>query len=329
MMKIGIAGAGTIVPLFLLSQTKIDEIEVAAISGMKVDQEKMEDLAKQYNISTIYYDYEEMLKDPSLDVIYVAVPNSLHFSFAKKALNSGKNVICEKPFCSCEEEAEELAGLAKEKGSYLFEAITNQYFPNYFKIKELLPDLGDVKIVEMNYSQYSRRYDAFKQGEILPVFDPKKSGGALMDLNVYNIHFVVGLFGKPQKIRYTANIERDIDTSGILVMEYPTFKVVSIGAKDCKAPVCINIQGDKGYIHSDKPANQFKDFLFSTNGGEAVEWELNKVREPLYYELRNFVDVMLSKDDDAHNRQLEHSLAVQHILDEARRQVGVEIQSSK
>lgn len=73
--------------------------------------------------------------------------------------------------------------------------------------------MGDVKIVQLNYSQYSSRYEAFKQGQIAPVFDPKKAGGALMDLNVYNIHFVAGLFGEPKAVHYYPNMKKGVDTS--------------------------------------------------------------------------------------------------------------------
>lgn len=73
------------------------------------------------------------------------------------------------------------------------EAITNQYLANFTAIKEALSDIGDVKIVNINYSQYSSRYDAFKRGEIAPAFNPEMGGGALRDLNVYNIHLLVGL----------------------------------------------------------------------------------------------------------------------------------------
>ena len=151
-------------------------------------------------------------------MIYVALPNNLHFSFAKEALLAGKHVILEKPFTVTYEEAKEIAAIAREKKLYLFEAITTQYNPNYHKMKELLPRLGDIKLVALNFSQYSSRYDNFKKGIISPSFDPNNAGGALMDLNIYNIHFVAGLFGKPLKVRYCSNMERDVDTSGILVM---------------------------------------------------------------------------------------------------------------
>ena len=111
-------------------------------------------------------------------------------------------MILEKPFTVTYEEAKKLAELARAKGLVLFEAITNQYNANYEKVRELLPGLGDVKIVQLNFSQYSSRYEAFKQGNIAPVFDAAKAGGALMDLNVYNSHFVVGLFGEPKAVHY-------------------------------------------------------------------------------------------------------------------------------
>ena len=61
------------------------------------------------------------------------------------------------------------------------------------------------------------------------------AGGALYDLGIYNIHFVTGIFGKPKKVRYFANITKGVDTSGTLVLDYGDFKAVCINAKDCKS----------------------------------------------------------------------------------------------
>lgn len=324
-MKIGIAGAGTIVPDFLEAQALIEEMQVRAICASHRSEEKMKQLSAQYGIERIYFDYEDMLEDPQLDVIYIAVPNHLHYEFSRKAMEKGKSVICEKPFCSNDRQAEELVAMARERHLFLFEAISNQYFPNYKKVRELLPALGDVKLCELNYSQYSRRYDEFKKGNILPVFDPAKSGGALMDLNVYNIHFITGLFGRPEWIHYTANMERDIDTSGILIMKYKGFACSLMAAKSCAAPVAINIEGDEGYLHSSDTANVFSQFVFKTRHGEPEAFALNEKTERLYYELRAFTDMVLSHDMAENDRNLEHSLMVQQILDEARKQAGIYI----
>ena len=322
-MKTAILGAGTIIPAFLEAAEKIEELEIYAIFGQESDLPKMTEFQNEYGITKIYHDYDKILEDREVEVVYVALPNHLHYVFAKKAAENKKHVIVEKPFASTYAQAKELIDIADRNQVMIFEAISNQYMPNYRKTRELVKELGDVKIVQINYSQYSRRYDLFKEGTVLPVFDPKKSGGALMDLNVYNIHYVLGLFGKPEKIHYIANIERGIDTSGILTMEYPDFQCVCVGAKDCKAPVSINIQGDKGFIHSDEPANVYSSFSFAYNNGELETIALNEEMPRLYYELKVFADMVINNNYGETREYNQHTLDVMEILEEARRQVNI------
>ena len=144
-----------------------------------------------------------------------------------------------------------------------------------------------------------------------------------MDLNVYNIHFVLGIFGKPLAVNYIANVEKGIDTSGILTMKYPTFQCVCIGAKDCKAPVSINLQGDKGYIHSDDPANVYNAFSFGYNSGEVEDFSLNDGRPRLYYEMKVFAELAAGRKYEQAEVYVQHTLDVMHVLDEARHQVGI------
>lgn len=323
-MKVGIVGAGLIVPDFLKAVEQINGLRVVGISGLESDLEMMKKLQDKHGIDHIYTDYKRML-DSDIEIVYVAVPNHLHYIFTKQALEAQKHVILEKPFASSLTQAQELVELAQAKHVILFEAISNQYLPNYEKTKALLPSLGDVKIVQLNYSQYSRRYDLFKAGSTLPVFDPKKSGGALMDLNVYNIHFVLGLFGKPTEICYLANIEKGIDTSGILTMTYDTFKCVLVAAKDCQSPVAINIQGDKGYIHSEVPSNVYSEFSFANNGGKPEKYALNEGKHRLFFELDYFRQLVETNNLEKAKELNQKSLAVMEILDAARTQVGIEI----
>lgn len=324
-MKIGIAGAGSIVPEFLKAAARLENFNVIAICGRISSKEKLNQLSNEYSINKMYLDYDEMLNDTEIDAIYIAVPNHVHYEYARKALQKQKHVILEKPFTSNYEQAVELAELSVKENVILFEAITNQYYPNFIKIKEHIPDLGAIKIVQLNYTQYSKRYDQFKQGVILPVFDPEMSGGALMDLNVYNIHLVAGLFGEPSKISYHANIERNIDTSGILILEYPTFQCVCIAAKDCEAPVSMSIQGDNGYLYSASATNVMQDVLFHGNDGREVKYELNHIPDRFYYELVTFQQIVANQDTKLSHEKLNQSLLVMKILDEARRQAGIRI----
>lgn len=322
LVKIGIVGAGNIVPDFLEASKYLKDFEIRCISATENGKERMIKLSNEYGIKNIYTNYEDLLND-DIEVVYIAVPNNLHYDFAKKAMEKNKHIILEKPFTSTYKEALDLIKTAKENKIMIFEAISNQYFPNYKKTKELISELGDIKIVHLNYSQYSSRYDKFKEGDIAPVFDPKKSGGALMDLNVYNIYYVVGIFGKPESIKYIGNIERGIDTSGILTLEYSNFKCSLIGAKDCKAPLSISIQGDKGFIHSKSAANVYDSFLFAKNSGDEIEYLLNEDKPRLFYELEEFSKIYKEKNYDKFYEYNEKTLIVMEILDIAKNQVGI------
>ena len=288
----------------------------------KSAEETMNEFKNKYGIKNIFYNYDELLNS-DVDTVYIALPNNLHFKFAKKALEANKNVIIEKPITSTYKEALILSDLARERKLFIFEAITNQYLPNYKKIKELLPTLGNIKIVQCNYSQYSSRYNSFKEGNVLPAFDPNFSGGALMDLNIYNIHYVVGLFGKPKNVEYYPNIERGIDTSGVLILDYDKFKCVCVGAKDCKAPIANNIQGDKGCIYQDTPANVCKSFELLMNDGTSSLINENNYEHRMVNEFIEFVDIIKNNDFKKCYKMLEHSVIVSEVQTIARNKSGI------
>lgn len=325
-VKLGIVGSGVIVQDFLTITTCLKEIEITAICYTKRSESASKDLASKYNIKNMFNDYDEFLNS-EVDTVYVALPNNLHFQFAKVALEAGKNVIVEKPFTSNYKEALILSELSREKQLFIFEAITTQYLPNYKKIKELMPSLGNIKIVQCNYSQYSRRYDSFKEGNVLPAFDPKSSGGALMDLNIYNIHYVVGLFGKPKNIEYYPNVERGIDTSGILILDYETFKCTCVGAKDCKAPIGNNIQGDKGCIHQNTPTNVCTSFEVLMNDGSSTLMNENNYAHRMVNEFIEFEDMIKNNKLKKCYQMLEHSLIVCEIQTIARNKAGIIFQA--
>lgn len=321
-MKLGIIGSGMIVRDFLETIPYLNGLELEAIYGRKSSEEKMNEFKSKYGIKNIFYDYNELLNS-DIDTVYVALPNNLHFEFSKKALEANKNVIIEKPMTSTYEQALILGDLARERKLFIFEAITNQYLPNYKKIKELIPKLGNIKIVQCNYSQYSSRYDKFKEGNVLPAFDPKFSGGALMDLNIYNIHYVVGLFGKPKNVEYYPNIERGIDTSGVLILDYDKFKCVCVGAKDCKAPIANNIQGDKGCIYQDTPAGVCMQFELLMNDGTNSIINENKYEHRMVHEFIEFIDIIKNNDLEKCYKMLEHSIIVSEVQTIARNKSGI------
>lgn len=324
-MKLGIAGAGMIVVQGLLQfVNEISGIEMAGICATKRSEEKLKHLSEEYHIPNTFTDYDEMLKLEEMDTVYVAVTNELHYEFCKKAILAGKHVICEKPFTVHVDELKELYELAEQQHVILLEAITNQYCPNYLKIKEEVKKLGNIHVVSCNYSQYSSRFDAFKRGEILPAFDADKAGGALMDLNVYNIHFTVGLFGMPKDVQYFANVEKRVDTSGILVLDYGNFKAVCIGAKDCEAPSSAVIEGENGYLKANGPASVCAavDYKYRDTKEEGT-FNLHPDVHRMKFEFEEFERILRNKDMKKAEEAQKVSLQVMEVITKAREKAGL------
>jgi len=326
-MKIGIVGTGSIARE-ALPQLKNCGWEIAAMCSTPKSENIMKELCSIHHVPAGYVDYPVMLTEANIDTVYVAVPNFLHYSFVKQALESGKNVIVEKPMASNDRESEELSAIAKSKNLYLFEAITTLYLSGYNKIKELLPCIGTIKVVSCNFSQYSRRYDMFRRGTILPAFDPQKSGGALMDLNLYNLHWLLGLFGPPKTVHYYANMEHGIDTSGILILEYDLFQAVSIAAKDCASPGNCIIQGTKGYIQQNSSSNICTDIKLHLKDGTEESYTDAPISR-LEPEFRFFANEITSGDRTGCYERLEQSLLVSRIQTKARLDAGIRFPADK
>ena len=321
-MKLGIIGTGLIVNDFLPELVKMEGLEIVSVMGSPAGFAKAEALSKKFGIPNAAHDFDELCA-AGIDTVYVAVPNNLHFLYCKKALESGKNVIVEKPMTDNAGEAESLAALARRKKLFLFEAITTVYMTGYQKIREWLPLIGDVKVVQSNYCQYSSRYDNFKRGIIAPAFDPKKSGGALMDLCLYNIHYVMGLFGRPESISYYPNMERNIDTSGILLMLYPDFTAVCMAAKDCDGAVGGAIMGTKGFIPSDMKPNMVGNVTLQLRDGTREVCEEPFAEKRMIPEFTQFIRAIEEKDHDFCYEKLQKSLEVNEVLNRARIQAGI------
>ena len=140
---------------------------------------------------------------------------------------------------------------------------------------------------------------------------------------VDNVSYIVGLFGEPNQVHYIANIERGIDTSGILTMEYSGFKAVSMAAKDCGAPARYVIQGNKGYILQKSTANFCGGVTFHPNQGKEEHFNLNGGRPRQAAEFEAFVRAIESGDQELCARMQDTSIAVSRVLTVGRRSAGV------
>lgn len=314
-MKVGTIGSGFIVRYILERIAGISGIECEAVYSRVEETGKK--LAEEFGVRKVYTDLDEMYRDDAIDFIYVASPNSLHYEQVKKALQCGKHVICEKPFTPYAAQAEELIRMAKEKRLFLFEAITTLYHPNYQWIRAHVKELGELKMISCTYCQYSSRYDLLKKGKVTNVFDPDFAGGTLMDINVYNLHFVVGLLGAPEQVEYFAGRhENGVDVHGMLILRYGDVICQCTSAKDAWCEDQVQIMGENGYICMKSNSRDCKYVTLNHKG--TYEQAAEEGDDPWLCELREFVKIVERKDYDLCYNNLDNSLEVVRILEKCR-----------
>lgn len=320
-MKVATIGTNFIVDWFLDAVQQIEGITCVAMYSRK--EENTKTLREKYKIHTIYTNLDEMLTQKDIDFVYVASPNSFHFDHTYTALQAGKHVICEKPFTSTLNECTILSQYAKSHNLFLFEAIVTAHMPNYKRIKRSLSKLGQIRMVQCNFSQYSSRYEPFLAGDVPNVFNLAFSGGALSDINIYNLHFVIGLFGKPTKIQYYPNKHSSgVDTSGVAILDYIDFKAICIGCKDTRSECITQIQGANGFIKLDSETSICSQYKIS------LEDSFDHISETqndnaLYYELLDFKAIFEQNDVQACYNLLDYSKDVMEVYEAARKDGGI------
>ncbi len=182
-MNFGIIGLGNIANKFAKTLNEMNECLYAVASR---DINKAKEFGIKYNSKNCYGSYEELYKNPNIDIVYIATPNNYHYINSKDALLNNKNVICEKPFTTNPEEAKELYALAKEKNLFIMEALWIEFLPAYKKLKELINSgvIGDIKNIKVSYG-FDTNPERKKRK-----FDSNLAGGALLDIGIYTLGFI-------------------------------------------------------------------------------------------------------------------------------------------
>ncbi len=187
MLTIGVLGAAGIAPKALINPAKRrDDVTVSAIASRSLTSAQA--YAAEHGIGKAYGSYEELLADPEVDLVYVALPPSGHAEWSIKALEAGKHVLCEKPFAMNSEQARSMNAAASASGRRLIEAFHDWYHPLEIYLAELVSSgrLGEIRTLDADFSANN----PFNPTSIRHV--PELGGGALMDLGCYPVRWLRG-----------------------------------------------------------------------------------------------------------------------------------------
>lgn len=216
----------------------------AVVSCYTRNYENATEFAEAFG-ATAYHSAEEAICAEGVDGVYVVTPHNAHYRFVKQALELGKPVLCEKAFTVYGSETDELIALAKEKQIYLAEAMWTWFSPAANQVKKWVAEdaIGAIRSADFTYHMKSVNYAP-------RVSDPKRAGGALLDITVYPITYAYRLWGMPVELQSVGVIENGIDLGEDISMTFANGLTAHISASiaDMKGFEKMSIKGDQGEI---------------------------------------------------------------------------------
>ena len=244
----GIIGAGDIVNRWMNGAYQCEDTVVSAISSKSLLS--AEKTAKKWNIPRVLT-VDELIHDPDIDIVYVAVPHTGHMELAIKAMNAGKHVLVEKPVTVNAAQLEKMIECAEKTGRFLMEGMWTRFFPITEKLISLLAEkaIGDVRYAVSNFS--------FKMGDVpnSRLTDPNRAGGGLLDTGAYLLYFSDFVYGKaPAAIKALASFDCEnkdfrIDRQCSFISQYDRGEMaVMMSGLDVEAPHTASVYGTEGRI---------------------------------------------------------------------------------
>ena len=210
-----------------------------------VVERKTNESTARYPWVNIVRSVDELLADPSLELIVVTTPNNTHFPFAKQALLAGKNVVVDKPMTVTSAEAMEIIELARQKNKTLAVYQNRRYASDGRTIKKIIDQgmLGDIFEFESQFNRFRPELkNSWKE-------TPVGGSGILYDLGAHLIDQVLSLFGLPKTV--TADIRKQ--RPGTQADDYFDLRLdYGFNRVSMKAGMMIREQGPRYMIHGTK-----------------------------------------------------------------------------
>lgn len=314
MIQLGMIGTSKIAAQFADAVKDSKAYEFAAIYSRKEDTAKA--FCTEYPFKKIYTDLNELACDPEVDAVYIASPNSLHFSQALLMLTHKKHVICEKPVCVTIGECRQLFHTSRENNVILLEAMRPAFDPAFMAVREHLHKLGTIRRVSFSFCQYSSRYDNFKKGIIANVFNPKMGGGALLDIGIYPVYMLAFLFGQPEYVRcMDIRLNNGIDGMGEISAAYKNFIADISYSKITNSFVPSRIEGENGYMTINKISEPTEVIIHYNDKHSETIYKSEPINN-MIYEAKAFAHMV--KDHDAPEIYEKTSMAAMSVIEAAK-----------
>lgn len=198
-----------------------------------------------------YASYEALLEAPDIEAIYNPLPNHLHVEWSVRALDAGKNVLCEKPIAPTAEDVRPLLDARDRTGLLIEEAFMVRDHPQWSRLRDLIAQdrIGSVRSVQLSLSHYTDDPDDIRNHADL-------GGGSLLDVGCYCCT-IARLIFQAEPLRALALADRDprfgVDRSTTAVLEFPDGHASFFCSTQSSRHQAVQIVGTTGWIRVELP----------------------------------------------------------------------------
>ncbi len=219
-------------------------------AGLKIQAVATRDMARtnafadQFNIPNRHPDYESLVADPEVDVIYISTVQTLHRDHALLAIEAGKHVLLEKPFTMNASDAHEIYAAAKRKKVFVMEAMWTRFLPTMVAVFAAI-EAGEIGTPHFVYADHSQ----FLPIERAPrLWNREQGGGAHYDLGIYPMHMAIRTLGFPDSVSGKSMMtDTGVDSATAAVLQYNNGSLALINSCMTMAGTCnAAIHGTKG-----------------------------------------------------------------------------------
>lgn len=271
MLRLGVIGTHTISDQMVKAAHGTGKYKLTAVYSRKMSTAK--EFGTKYHATHFFTNLDEFMTSGKFDVVYIASPNSLHFSQAVLAIENNLDIIVEKPAFVNPTEFKKIEQLLGEHPqAHLVEAARHIHTPLSHSIQAQIAAMDHLQGAEFYAMKYSARYDQVL-GQLAPypnIFRQKFAGGALMDMGVYGVYAAITLFGKPLNVNYLASFAKEthVDTKGTATLQYPDFNVIVNTGKTTNTNNASEIYGLQDLISVDSIFDTKKVIYFDNQGNQ-------------------------------------------------------------
>jgi predicted dehydrogenase len=265
------------------------------------EESKLAECRSRFNVPRSHRDYDELLRDPEVDAVYIPLPNSMHREWTIKAADRGKHVLCEKPMALNGAECREMISACAANKVALMEAFMYRYTVRTRKVLEVLDSgaLGEIKFISSTFRFLLANPSSIKLKSDL-------GGGSLYDVGCYPVNFIgmiVDKLGSGRAMPQTVSVELDrvqgIDVIFSALMKYPSGLITSVNCGfNAQKRIASEIVGTKGALEIPDTFLDNAGALTLTLGEERREIPV-EASDRYRLEVEDFADAILNKRNPA------------------------------